>query len=103
MMYPKDFVAKAKKIFPDWKQLHEWLDAENPIVGRALADAPSPTSLTGEEVIQRWKAGRTVAEVEAEIDGLKTKNLELEALRDWWRRIQAQSPPSFPPRRHPSF
>ncbi len=102
MIYPKDFVDKAKKAFPDWGQLHQWLDSNNPAVGRALADAPSLTTLSGEEVLQRWRAGGTLAEVEAEMNDLKAKNLELEALRDWCRRIHAQQP-VFPVRRATSI
>lgn len=39
MNYPKEFVEKVKKVYPNWKRLHEALDAGSYMVGRYLCDS----------------------------------------------------------------
>jgi hypothetical protein len=41
MQYPKEFVEKAKRIYPNWNRLHELLDNGSQFVGRMLYDSQS--------------------------------------------------------------
>lgn len=39
MEFPKNFVDKAKRLYPNWEKLHELLDKGSPFVHRLLYDA----------------------------------------------------------------
>ena len=39
LQYPKEFIEKAKRIYPNWTHLHELLDKGSPFVHRLLYDA----------------------------------------------------------------
>jgi hypothetical protein len=39
MQYPKEFVEKAKQLYPNWTKLHELLDNGSPFVHRLLYDS----------------------------------------------------------------
>jgi hypothetical protein len=41
MIYPKEFIEKCKKLYPDWTKLHWMLDEGNTFVGRYLDDSSS--------------------------------------------------------------
>lgn len=38
MNYPKDFVERVKKAYPDWERLHEALNSGSIMVGKYLSD-----------------------------------------------------------------
>ena len=39
LQYPKSFVDKAKRLYPNWQKLHELLDNGSPFVHSLLRDA----------------------------------------------------------------
>ena len=46
MEYPKNFVDRAKRIYPNWAKLHELLDKGSPFVGTLLRDAQPSGSIS---------------------------------------------------------
>ena len=39
LQYPQEFVAKAKRLYPNWQKLHELLDKGSPFVHGLLLEA----------------------------------------------------------------
>lgn len=56
MDYPKEFVKKVKREYPDWQDLHEALDAGNDFLGRLLDDSRH-FAMKAEEIIAAFEEG----------------------------------------------
>jgi hypothetical protein len=57
MEYPKTFVEKVKKEFPNWKEMHKHLDAGSSFVGRYLDDS-SNFEMSAEAIVKAFNEGR---------------------------------------------
>lgn len=51
MQYPKEFVDKAKRLYPNWTKLHELLDNGSPFVHRLLLEARPDHSVSFARVL----------------------------------------------------
>jgi hypothetical protein len=51
MEYPKEFVEKAKRLYPNWKRLHELLDKGSPFVNTLLREARPVNSISFAKVL----------------------------------------------------
>lgn len=81
--YPKEFKEKCKKVYPDWTQLHNFLDLNNPYAGRLLNDAALDV-ISPEDIINATS-----------LDELKNKALaikEKEELYSEWYKIFSSQP-----------
>lgn len=55
--YPDEFVAKVKAEFPDWRQLHDRLDAGDDFVGRYIEDN-SHFDMKAADIVKAFNEGR---------------------------------------------
>ena len=51
LQYPKSFVDKAKRLYPNWKKLHELLDNGSPFVHGLLLEARPEHNVTFARVL----------------------------------------------------
>lgn len=81
MQYPPEFVAKCKRLYPNWTDLHRYLDAGDVIVGRYLDDNRS-YGVSFPIIF----AANTLAEVQK----LARESLERNRLYAEWYRLYEQ-------------
>jgi hypothetical protein len=63
-MYPESFVIKAKAIYPDWQDLHYYLNKNDKIVGRMLEQSRG-MSLDEDMIISLFRNNKTEKILEA--------------------------------------
>jgi hypothetical protein len=51
MQYPKEFIEKAKRIYPNWTKLHELLDKGSPFVHTLLYESRPDKSVSFDRVL----------------------------------------------------
>lgn len=85
MEYPKSFVEKAKRVYPNWTKLHELLDKGSPFVDRLLYDAQPSGKIS---IVQVLNAESLVDLQEYARNELEKSELYLEftVIRDEYRR-----------------
>ena len=52
MKYPETFIAKCKRVFPNWTQLHKCLDKGSPSVGRMINECAEQTTFHYNEILR---------------------------------------------------
>jgi hypothetical protein len=92
MQYPQDFVEKAKRMYPNWIELHELLDAGSSLVGHMLYQArvynmPLTTILNAtsleelQDAAKRAKAGHELADDWSNIWEAHKKHIDAQILK----------------------
>jgi hypothetical protein len=79
MKYPKEFIEKAKSLYPDWTDLHIALQRGDKSVLGMLERTRGFTMLP-DEIIKAFKNNRSSKVLEAAISAEKRRKLYLEAI-----------------------
>jgi len=79
MTYPNEFKEKVKRLFPDCKKMHDFLDKGSEMAGRYLDDA-----------IKTYTSKQILDNINNDLDGFKeqlARGIEIQEMYREWRQL----------------